>query len=66
MKQAAKFSSETSVNFYQTTRRYIPDNRIIYNQGCKNLTCYESRYVRLFSNFILEYIIFIFIYIIIL
>jgi hypothetical protein len=29
--------SETSVNFQQTTRRYIPEDRILHNRRCENL-----------------------------
>jgi hypothetical protein len=33
-------SSETSVDFQRTTRRYIPEDRIVYNQRSENLKSY--------------------------
>jgi hypothetical protein len=33
-------SSETSVNFKRTTRRYIPENRTLHNHRCEYLKSY--------------------------
>jgi hypothetical protein len=33
-------SSETSVDFERTPRRYIPEDRTVYNQRCENLKSY--------------------------
>jgi hypothetical protein len=38
-------SSETSVDFQQTTRRYIPEDSTIYNHRCENLKFYMIRLV---------------------
>jgi hypothetical protein len=40
LKMEAIFSSETSVDFHRTTRRYIPEDRTLYNHGCENLKSY--------------------------
>jgi hypothetical protein len=34
-------SSETSVDFQRTTRRYIPENSTLHNHGCENLKSYK-------------------------
>jgi hypothetical protein len=36
------YSSETSVDFQQTTRRYIPEDGTLYNHRCENLTSYTE------------------------
>jgi hypothetical protein len=33
--------SEMSVDFQRTTRRYIPEDRILYNHRCENLKSYS-------------------------
>jgi hypothetical protein len=38
----ATCSSETSVNFQRTTRRYIPEGRTLYNHRCENLNSYKA------------------------
>jgi hypothetical protein len=35
-------SPEKSVEFQQTTRRYIPEDRKLHNHRCENLKSYES------------------------
>jgi hypothetical protein len=35
-------SSEKSVDFQQTTRRYIPEDRTLHNHRCENLKSYEE------------------------
>jgi hypothetical protein len=47
----AKFSSETSVHFQQTTRRYIPENRALHNHRCENLWSYVNDVI-----FLLDYL----------
>jgi hypothetical protein len=37
LKIEASFSSETSVGFYQTTRRYNPEDRTLHNHCSENL-----------------------------
>jgi hypothetical protein len=34
--------SETSLDFQQTTRRYIPEDSILYNRSCENLKFYMT------------------------
>jgi hypothetical protein len=34
-------SSETSVDFQQATRRYIPEDSTLYNHRCENLKSYR-------------------------
>jgi hypothetical protein len=34
-------SSETSVDFERTTRRYIPDDSTLHNHRCENLKSYK-------------------------
>jgi hypothetical protein len=36
----AIWSTETSVNFQRTTRRYIPEDNILHNHRCENLKFY--------------------------
>jgi hypothetical protein len=36
-KMEARFSSEASVDFHRTMRRYIPENIIHVSQRCENL-----------------------------
>jgi hypothetical protein len=38
----ATCSSETSVDFQRTTRRYIPEERILHNSRCENLKSYRG------------------------
>jgi uncharacterized membrane protein YciS (DUF1049 family) len=40
LKMEAIFSSETSVDFHQTTRRYIPEDGTLHNHRCDNLKSY--------------------------
>jgi hypothetical protein len=42
MMEAAR-TSETLVNFYQTTRRYSPEDSHLRTHRCENLKSYESR-----------------------
>jgi hypothetical protein len=41
MMEAAR-TSETTVNFYQTTRRYNPEDSHIRTHPCENLKFYNS------------------------
>jgi hypothetical protein len=43
-KMEATCSSETSVDFQQTTRRYSPEDRTHHNHRCENLTTYIESY----------------------
>jgi hypothetical protein len=38
----AACSSETSVDFHRTTRRYIPEDRTLHKHGCENLKSYKG------------------------
>jgi hypothetical protein len=38
LKMEAIYSSEASVNFQRTTRRYIPENVTLHNNRYENLT----------------------------
>jgi hypothetical protein len=40
LKMEAMCSSETSVDFQRTTRRYIPEDSTLHNNRCENLTFY--------------------------
>jgi hypothetical protein len=40
LKTEAIRSSETSVNFQRTTRRYIPEDSTVHNHRCENLKSY--------------------------
>jgi hypothetical protein len=42
LKREAICSSETSVHFLRTTRRYIPEDRTRHNHRCENLKSYNS------------------------
>jgi hypothetical protein len=46
LKMEATRSSKTSVDFQQTTRRYIPEDRILYNHGYENLKFYTVNNLR--------------------
>jgi hypothetical protein len=37
----AKYYSETSIDFHQFTRCYIPENRVLHYHGCENLKSYN-------------------------
>jgi hypothetical protein len=37
LKMEVTYSSETSVDFQRTTRRYIPEERTLHNHRCENL-----------------------------
>jgi hypothetical protein len=37
LKMETIFSSETSVHFQRTTRRYVPEDRTLHNHRCENL-----------------------------
>jgi hypothetical protein len=47
----AIYSSETSVDFQQTTRRYIPQDSTVHNHRCENLKPYI-----MLSNFVKTHI----------
>jgi hypothetical protein len=51
MKMEAGRSSETSVNFYRTTRRYIPEDGTLHKHRCDNL-----KYNRVYAFIFLEYL----------
>jgi hypothetical protein len=40
LKMEATYSSEASVDFQRTTRRYIPEDRTLHDHRCKNITFY--------------------------
>jgi hypothetical protein len=42
LKIEATCSSETSVDFQWTTRRYIPENRTLQNRRCENLRSHKQ------------------------
>jgi hypothetical protein len=42
MKMAATFSSRTSVDFQQTTWRYVPEDLTLPNYLCENLSSYDN------------------------
>jgi hypothetical protein len=42
-----KYSSETSVNFQRTTRRYIPEDITLHAHLCENLNSYSLSFVTL-------------------
>jgi hypothetical protein len=44
----ATCSSGTLIDFYWTTRRYIPEDRALYNHVCENLKSYKTNE---FTNF---------------
>jgi hypothetical protein len=44
LKMNAKYSSEMSVEFQQTTWRYIPEDRTLHNHRCENLKSYIIRF----------------------
>jgi hypothetical protein len=46
LKMEVTFSSETSVDFQWTTRRYIPEDRSVHNHRCEN----GRWYMLLFSH----------------
>jgi hypothetical protein len=39
----AIFSSETSVDFQRTTRRYIPEDVTLHNHRCENRKSYKTQ-----------------------
>jgi hypothetical protein len=45
-------TSETSVNFYQTTRRYNREERHLYTRRCENLKSYYSYFSKIYTNVI--------------
>jgi hypothetical protein len=49
LKMEAKFSSEMSVDFQQTTRYHIPEDSILHNYRCENL---KSEYQTYFTQII--------------
>jgi hypothetical protein len=53
MKMEAACSTETSLNFQQTTRRYIPEDRILHNHRCEHLKSYQTGHV--FPRYLLVY-----------
>jgi hypothetical protein len=42
LKMETAYSSETSVDFQQNTRRYIPEDIILLNHSCENLKSYKK------------------------
>jgi hypothetical protein len=44
LKMEATCSSEMSVAFQRTTRRYIPEDRTLHNHRCENLKSYKSKF----------------------
>jgi hypothetical protein len=46
LKLEATGSSETSVDFHQTTRRYIPQARTLHNYRCENLKSYIIQIIK--------------------
>jgi hypothetical protein len=51
MKMEAICSSETSVDFQRTTRRYITEDSTLHNHRCENL---KSYFVELFITVIIS------------
>jgi hypothetical protein len=55
LKMEATCSSETSVDFQRTTRRYIPEDKTLHNHRCENLKLYnfiaDFEFVRFWINF---------------
>jgi hypothetical protein len=45
LKMEAIYSSERSVDFQRTTRRYIPEDSSLHNHRCENLKSYNFRVV---------------------
>jgi hypothetical protein len=45
-KMEATCSSKTSANFQQTTRRCIPEDRILHSHRCENLKLYTENNLR--------------------
>jgi hypothetical protein len=45
LKMEAVCSSETSVDFQRTTRRYIPQDRTLHNHRCENLKSYTVIFI---------------------
>jgi hypothetical protein len=45
--EEAIFSSEMSVDFVRTTRRYITEDRVLHNHRCENLKFYIPRIFRI-------------------
>jgi hypothetical protein len=43
-------SSETSVYYQRTTRRYIPEDRTLHNLRCENLKSYIKKVVTTFDH----------------
>jgi hypothetical protein len=44
-------SSETSVEFQRTTRRYIPDDGTLHNHRCENLESYMLELIVIITNY---------------
>jgi hypothetical protein len=36
------YSTEISVDFQRTTRRYIPEDKILRDHGCENIKSYRD------------------------
>jgi hypothetical protein len=47
LKKETICSSETSVDFQRTTRRYIPEDSTLHNHRCENLTSYNIKVARI-------------------
>jgi hypothetical protein len=45
-------SSETSIDFQQTTRCYVPEERILHNRHYDSLKSYEVYYVEILLLFV--------------
>jgi hypothetical protein len=52
LKMEITYSSETSISFQRTVRRYIQEDRNIYNHRCENLKSYIA-YLYEGTNFII-------------
>jgi hypothetical protein len=52
MMEAAN-TSETSVNFYQTTWRYNPEDSHLHSRCCENLTSYN--HPQMFGRYFMGY-----------
>jgi hypothetical protein len=38
-------SCEPSIEFHQTTRRYIPEDRTLHNRRCQNVRSYKTNII---------------------